>query len=42
MGALRIWHVLVLFICLAVMAGVVFGIVKLATRKPPQPPQPPR
>jgi hypothetical protein len=39
MGALRPWHILVLFVCLAVVAGIVFAIVKLATRKPPQPPR---
>jgi hypothetical protein len=41
-GALRPWHILTLFVCLTVMGSIVFGIVKLATRKPPQPPQPPR
>lgn len=38
MGALRIWHVAVLFVCLAVMGGAVFGLVKLTSRKPQQSP----
>ena len=36
MGSLRIWHVAVLFVCLAVMGGGVFGLIKLTSRKPQQ------